>query len=1241
MVRIKPRRGVVLLLVLSLLTLFLLIGISFMIVSSQYVGAARVNARVDIRETRPEKQLDDVMMQLLRGTNVRSSLDGHAFLEDLYGYDGFGQGVPGTLRVAHREEINNLDPTIQVAGGQFVKIYINRRLSLNPIDPRLLDYPAGFFNGRVLTVTNSVWPGPDGEWGHANVDDDGDDDSDPTTPELDDDDFSEAGTPNTDDVFLPPQSFRIVDFNYDKLDLDPLLDDTLGNPEETACHFVIVEILSSDYGNLVPGPGQPLMINGAPFNGTGAGFDLAQGKLNKALDLINAGGTDPASRLTRDGIVDRDFAYALLPHFSQYTSGLRANAGGADESYDAVDFQNMFLAMVKPDVNALVPSHREIIPSFHRPALVNYWFNWCSEQLFTDLATPDPTKRQVDSIERRRQIFLKPYGDDFIRGTADDPQDDNGSTMLETLDFIVGIRRGCIMRPLPEDHPNFTGSNLAFNVLIGTDQRRDGALNAFPNAVDDLPTSASGPGDGIPDDLDADIDSVIDAYDVDNDGDAFKDSIWLDVGLPMITLEDGTLAQPLAAILVKDMDSRLNLNANGSLTHDTKLFSRHDTKLFSRIGSGNVHELVPVALSDDAGTTATTDDVQRVAAPVPPPPLPSTVELARGRGYGPAETYLAHIFGVRGRLLEFRDILKGGRILPGRYGVDDDIAPPPPGGTEPVPPLPGAYRFNDYLSNVHAPLLPQDADTADQWSAFMGNFSAYATPPDPFGVDSIALDPSGHPYYPHVDYIGTTTASSPDSSIVTWDPTVDDPYELNLSRAALSGRISSDQPFTYAEFEPLLRYYDHDSRWSPGRLMTLGRNTFAKGEVKNQRYREVVTVESRHIPAPNFLVQPELRSSPADRQRFYHPGPDRVLGSDDDVLLYNNIIKMFAERLQPDVPLTDLRVQLEIMVPMEIRRGGLLNVNRQFGDGRDNNGNNVVDEPFESIGPDLEAGTNDDELAWRMHGLGTMPNNTNAVDQDFSDFENAFFNHVNNDLALRNQDAMIGPAVFARQIYARHLFCLALMLSNIQKDTSGGAYFFPTTEEPVLSDIQKHELTIRRLAQWAVNVVDFRDSDAIMTAFEYDTNPFDGWDVDGDPSTTGEPQRGLVWGCEYPELLLTEIVAFHDRRVEDTNDDTSTMDRAGGDPHLDQVRMPEGSLFLELKSTRQLAATNRQYPQELYTREALDLGRLAPRGTGTQRYPVWRVAITETGSDGQLRDVSGRLAVHSAGSRELNLVRTW
>ena len=56
-------------------------------------------------------------------------------------------------------------------------------------------------------------------------------------------------------------------------------------------------------------------------------------------------------------------------------------------------------------------------------------------------------------------------------------------------------------------------------------------------------------------------------------------------------------------------------------------------------------------------------------------------------------------------------------------------------------------------------------------------------------------------------------------------------------------------------------------------------------------------------------------------------------------------------------------------------------------------------------------------------------------------------------------------------------------------------------------------------AQWAANVVDFRDIDSTMTRFQYDTNLIDGWTID----SLSSPD---VFGVERPELVMTEALAW-------------------------------------------------------------------------------------------------------------------
>jgi len=71
-------------------------------------------------------------------------------------------------------------------------------------------------------------------------------------------------------------------------------------------------------------------------------------------------------------------------------------------------------------------------------------------------------------------------------------------------------------------------------------------------------------------------------------------------------------------------------------------------------------------------------------------------------------------------------------------------------------------------------------------------------------------------------------------------------------------------------------------------------------------------------------------------------------------------------------------------------------------------------------------------------------------------------------------------------------------------------------------------------AQWAANVVEFRDADSRVIPFEYDTDPKqEGWNVDGFVSSAtsyienrAESTRKVVWGAERPEILIQEVFAW-------------------------------------------------------------------------------------------------------------------
>jgi hypothetical protein len=75
------------------------------------------------------------------------------------------------------------------------------------------------------------------------------------------------------------------------------------------------------------------------------------------------------------------------------------------------------------------------------------------------------------------------------------------------------------------------------------------------------------------------------------------------------------------------------------------------------------------------------------------------------------------------------------------------------------------------------------------------------------------------------------------------------------------------------------------------------------------------------------------------------------------------------------------------------------------------------------------------------------------------------------------------------------------------------------------------DFNAKNCAQWVANIVEFRDGDSTMTPFEFDTNPADGWDVDGNVRTTNDAkpaQRDVVFGCERPEIVIAETCAWED-----------------------------------------------------------------------------------------------------------------
>ena len=1305
--RPKDRRGVLILIVLGLLVIFLMIGVTFVVVTSQQSQAARSASRAPQAGggggVDPEVLLDDAMHQLLRDTNdERSTMRGHSLLRDMYGSATLHGTVitkkPATRKLA-KGQLVMFDATLgegffdDDGNGRYTppEFYIDVDRSGNWTEDPLPSEPLQDLNG------NAIWDAGD------------------TFGDLDEDGIYDAVSITlgyykgqlltfTSGDFLG-SSVRIVDYEF--------LNITPGNP--AVVHLLLMIPESADGSTSLPAKEDTFVINSRPFNGTGFGYNPTNG----TLDVNVATGS----------FFPRLAPSALLPNQMQSLSQETENylRGGEDESYDAADYQNLFLALVpeNPEENADTYPNEMVIPSFHRPALVNYWH----AQIPTSMANfkgPDQIFGTPDDIRIRPSVFLRP-----------DPQDqrytdENGNGVWDPREPFVDLDQDGEWTPDPPEP------------FVDLNQN-----GVWDKGDPDFTGKAFGPIHG--------------PWDVDNDGDGVPDSVWLDLGSPVVSDSEGRQFKPLFAILCTDLDGRLNLNAHGSVEH---LMPPPPFMFLAGPANGTGVDLVPGSPGDDDGINGP-DDPGELGWPGSDDNI--SWAIPRGQGYGPAEISLAPLFDYDPT--EFERLLFGHKDkddtfnYTGRYGWDGGSTPRLPGKPRKVDPL-AFVKFFEY-PNWNVPWEPgQDGEWGQAGLDDDGKNgiddigerglwddvrtpTSFGSPPDLKGRYAFGLDSRGTPIYEGL---------LEDLPQTLWGLRTNSPYELDLSLGGPRGILEEspgddgipgtpddlfppDTPYSAAELERLLRPFDADAGELPNRLWEVV-DAFQTG-ANPEGNRRIVTTESYDLPVPNTLATRDIIFGPdgqpgkADTDDDFNGTKDDFSEtgwplSDDylavtglpptnlhitDLLRYRLMVEqnLFAPLLPKQEQA--INTQITMMLSPELIRGERMDVNRPFGNGRDDNGNLVVDESEEARAP--ANGLDDDRDGFVDEAGEGLPANYNGFDDDF-DFEvppvdepdevqpekmwNALAGvrgtPLNNIDFYHDNFRLLRPSnMLARQLYARHLYVLGMLLSNASVEEGDGGYMHPVdpngplvveTGDSAVVIADKHEsqreLTARRIAQWAVNVVDFRDADAIMTPFEYDPNPFDGWYRDGfirtgdwDPGADGEwgiagvddnfdfivdnfseagwsgsddvfswkngpdgewgiagfdddgdlfvdniseagwpgsddlTDRYVVWGCERPELLITETLAFHDRRVKDTDfDDGDQKLVSGDDTDFDQPRIPQGSAFFELYCTGN--PNSLTPPNELYSLDGrLDLGRMAPERPLTgDRYPVWRLAISES-----------------------------
>ena len=1086
----SDRRGIILLVVISSLAFFSILVATYLIFSRDSRQSSFVMASRNYRAPEVPDLLDEALMTLIRGTdNEFSSFFGEDLLSDYY-----GRRDALDFRVLNEAVRQN---AFQHVGGGYVRFPIQWS---NNIRPPTLETWDDLFSGRLITFLEGPLRNKTFRVKRSRV-------LQPEPP---------ATTPPFTDVL------------YIKID-EPTLSTAVLSDTNPAVALPLLRPFF--YGNTGPPAtgGYAFHMNGVPRNSPGVG--LVGNNLTLTLGDIQTGSPPSANAVGFQTLPVALQPSAIRP-FELIDKRQIVIDGDFDEDYDAADFNNWFLSYNNPDGS--------IVPSFHRPAVINYILN-------------EADWRGISDAEDYRPLLAS-----IARGTF----------------RPLPIGANMLAPGSPRINPQFTGGSAKY--ILRTPMRWSDDVGQARLRLDQLARALVRDND------------INDQWDVDNSGDGKKDSIWVDIDLPTFTSREGKILKPLIAPRIEDLSGRLNINAHDNVALNNDLAALQ-TELANWAGTQGGYGASP-------GNQRT---------------------VFRGLGFGPAEIEIpatsADPTGITAAMRAAAQIAVTQRYQ-SRYGA----AVPGRPGPDPLDTLRSGWRPNLFTAG-----------------------SGYGASLDPFGRGGVALGRDGQLV---AAISGRQVAAGTNPPFDRVDEAVNDPYETDPS-----GMSGGDSLYSFAELEPILRSNDFDIDLLPQRL----RNQFYELIRIHPEFANVLTTHSVSDDTPIS----------ADQQHgaFYHQLARRI--------------NQLSGGMLTGMTLPQQTRFLSQLVAPEFRLGRKLDVNRPFGNGVDdtpfianmNNGFGVIDEPREvspgvllpnnpgdpllpvsaATVPGDYAGTVVAPVETQTYGINagsgqTVPgpyqnippryNLVNASDEQI--YEHTAPNRIYPfDFELNTTTgAALGRQVTARQLMARHLYVLMMILTRDYEFPSMAETFNPA--RTTAADFDPNFYKARRLAQWAVNVVDYRDSDSIMTRFVFDPNPFNGWTPPPEPA----PLQNVVWGVESPELVFSESLAFHDIRVRNTD----RANTAGGprdgemdtlknpadiseDQNTDQVRKPEGSLFLELYCARSQVIGNPEQstkpgvPRELYNIDLpsgvaeLDLVRSAPHrfDPDLDGAPVWRIAISE------------------------------
>ncbi len=180
-------------------------------------------------------------------------------------------------------------------------------------------------------------------------------------------------------------------------------------------------------------------------------------------------------------------------------------------------------------------------------------------------------------------------------------------------------------------------------------------------------------------------------------------------------------------------------------------------------------------------------------------------------------------------------------------------------------------------------------------------------------------------------------------------------------------------------------------------------------------------------------------------------------------------------------PAAAIDTEISRLLPPELVAGVRMDINQPFGNGRDDNGNGIVDDQAESANEALNAAV---ATFWPTEFPASVPlyvpNGSTSPPQGTTPpggYPATDPLLVNASGWSPTNPTTLSYGVQARQLMARHLYSIMMLFA----DTG----YVNWSTETTLTAQQQQLLTARRVAQWAINAVSFRDSSSVMIPFMY------------------------------------------------------------------------------------------------------------------------------------------------------------